>query len=83
MNREVLRNIIFTQSTLASLITEFNKTSDDVQIISNRDALLVSGIEKIADYYGYDVDSIGDIKFINLMGITVLEGPNETLRDSI
>ena len=82
MNYELLRSVMHTQSSLASLMEEFNKSSEEVKFLSNRNAMLVSGIEKIADYFGFEVETVGDIKYINLMGITVMEGPNETLRDT-
>ena len=75
-NWEEFKVILMNASVLRQSIERFNKTSDDVKIESGK-ALLVKGIDKIADHFGYDESEIdvipSDLKILKLYDITLLE----------
>ena len=75
-NWDEFKVILMNASVLRQSIERFNMTSDDVKIESGK-ALLVKGIDKIADHFGYDeaeIDVIpSDLKILKLYDITLLE----------
>ena len=78
-NWEDFKSILMSASALRQSIEKFNATSEDVKIESGK-ALLVKGIDKIADHFGYDQSEIdvipADLKILKLYDITLLESTN-------
>lgn len=78
-NWEDFKSILMNASALRHSIDAFNANNDDVKIESGK-ALLVKGIDKIADHFGYDQSEIdvipADLKILKLYDISLLESKN-------
>ena len=75
-NWEDFKSILMHASALRQSIEKFNSENDEVKIESGK-ALLVKGIDKIADHFGYDESEIdvipADLKILKLYDISLLE----------
>lgn len=78
-NWEKLKSIILAASSLKNSIDEFNASSDSIKIESGQ-ALLVKGIDKIADHWAFEPEVIQNtIKVLKLYDIDLMEGMDETV----
>ena len=74
-----LKSIILAASSLKNSIDEFNASSDSIKIESGQ-ALLVKGIDKIADHWAFEPEVIQNtIKVLKLYDIDLMEGMDETV----
>lgn len=75
-NWEDFKSILMHASALRQSIEKFNSENDEVKIESGK-ALIVKGIDKIADHFGYDESEIdvipADLKILKLYDISLLE----------
>jgi len=75
-NWEDFKSILMNASALRQSIEKFNSENDEVKIESGK-ALIVKGIDKIADHFGYDESEIdvipADLKILKLYDISLLE----------
>lgn len=78
-NWEKLKSIILAASSLKNSIDEFNASSDSIKVESGQ-ALLVKGIDKIADHWAFEPEVIQNtIKVLKLYDIDLMEGMDETV----
>lgn len=76
------RDILWELSKLQRDVKKFNSLDCGVKIDTYLGScMLVNGIEKIADFFGFEVND-GFLKSLNLFDVEILERKDETLRNT-
>ena len=77
------RDILWALSIIKRRVDEFNKSDCGVTIDGYiGTAMIVKGIDKVADFFGYEVEGGDFLKHLKLFDVEIMERVDEVIRDT-